>query len=52
MEIWSYYNIEGGIRFIFGDTMGFSQLELLHSTKRGELYNTDWERRLTIKGGY
>lgn len=51
-EIWSYNYIEGGISFIFGDTMGFSQLELLHSTKRGEIYNTDWERRLTIKGGY
>lgn len=51
-EIWYYDRIEGGVLFIFGDTMGISELELLHSNKRGEYYNEDWQSRLTIKGGF
>lgn len=51
-EIWQYDNIEGGIYFVFGDTMGITEYELLHSTKRGELVDPNWERRITIKGGY
>lgn len=51
-EIWYYDSIEGGVLFIFGDTMGISELELLHSTKRGEFYNEEWQSRLTIKGGF
>jgi len=35
-EIWNYYDIEGGVQFIFGDVTGFSDYILLHSTKRGE----------------
>lgn len=51
-EIWAYNALEGGVSFIFGDTMGISEFELLHSNKRGEVQNTNWEDRLTIKGGF
>jgi len=51
-EIWQYDNIEGGVFFVFGDTMGITEYELLHSTKRGELVDNNWERRIKIKGSY
>ncbi len=47
-EIWSYQDLEGGVAFIFGDVTGFNSYELLHSTKRGELQNSDWQRRIAI----
>ncbi|PID62677.1 MAG: hypothetical protein CR986_00970 [Ignavibacteriae bacterium] len=47
-EVWSYNAIEGGVYFIFGDTMGISELELLHSTKRGEYFDPNWENRIRI----
>lgn len=47
-EIWYYDNIEGGVKFIFGDTMGISDLELLHSTKMGEIRNETWGDRISI----
>ena len=46
-EIWHYEQIETGILFVFVDRMGFNQYELIHSTKRGELYNPSWERLLS-----
>lgn len=45
-EIWQYHQIEGGVIFIFGDVTGFSNYELLHSTKRGELSDDNWQRRI------
>lgn len=45
-EIWFYNEIEGGVQFIFGDITGFGNYELLHSTKRGEVKDPEWERRL------
>ncbi|MDZ7765279.1 MAG: GWxTD domain-containing protein [Melioribacteraceae bacterium] len=47
-EIWHYDNIEGGVLFIFGDLSGFSEYELLHSTKRGEMYDENWRRRISV----
>ena len=47
-EIWTYYNIEGGVIFVFGDVSGYGNYELLHSTKRGELRDDYWKRRITI----
>jgi GWxTD domain-containing protein len=41
-EIWYYHSIEGGVIFVFGDLTGFSEYELLHSDKRGELRNENW----------
>ncbi len=45
-EVWFYSQLEGGANFIFGDISGFGNYELLHSTKRGELQDENWQRRL------
>ncbi|MBU0560405.1 MAG: GWxTD domain-containing protein [Bacteroidetes bacterium] len=45
-EIWYYHSIEGGVEFVFGDITGYSDYELLHSTKRGELSDQNWVRRI------
>ena len=46
--VWYYDNIEGGVIFVFGDLDGFGNYELLHSTKRGEYFDENWESRLSI----
>lgn len=46
-EIWYYHGIEGGVLFVFGDITGYADYELLHSTKRGELRDDDWVRRVS-----
>lgn len=46
-EVWFYHEIEGGVSFIFGDLTGFGKYELLHSTKRGEYSDDEWQNRLT-----
>lgn len=43
-HIWHFYSLQGGIYFIFADKRGMSDLELVHSTARGELYDPDWPR--------
>ena len=48
-ETWSYHDIEGGIYFIFGDITGFNDYQLIHSTKRGELRDESWQRRISIR---
>jgi GWxTD domain-containing protein len=45
-EIWHYDDIEGGVIFVFADLQEFGEYVQLHSTKRGEPVNTDWEKRL------
>lgn len=45
-EIWYYNSVEGGVYFVFGDLTGYSDYELLHSTKRGELRDDNWQRRI------
>lgn len=46
-EVWFYNGIEGGVTFIFGDLSGFNNYELLHSTKRGEVRDDNYIRRLS-----
>jgi len=48
-EIWHYQNIEGGAFFVFADITGFSDYQLVHSTKRGELRDDNWERRIFVQ---
>ncbi|GMR24820.1 MAG: hypothetical protein BMS9Abin39_0088 [Ignavibacteria bacterium] len=48
-EIWKYNSIEGGVEFVFGDVTGFSDYQLIHSTKRGELRDDRWQRRIVVK---
>ncbi|MDQ7052925.1 MAG: GWxTD domain-containing protein [candidate division KSB1 bacterium] len=45
-EVWRYYNIEKGAEFVFVDRTGYGDYELVHSTKRGELFDPNWERYL------
>lgn len=46
--IWYYHSIEGGVNFIFGDIKGYSDYNLLHSSKRGEVYDQNWMNRLKV----
>ncbi len=43
-QFWYYYEIEGGIQFIFVDKSGFGEMELVHSTARNELHDYNWQR--------
>jgi GWxTD domain-containing protein len=43
-EIWHFYSIQGGVVFIFVDRQDMGDLELVHSSARGELYDNDWTR--------
>ena len=43
-EVWQYDQLEGGCLFVFYDRSGFGDLGLVHSTKRGEIYNPDWDK--------
>ncbi len=45
-ELWYYHSIEGGVVFVFGDLTGIGDYVLLHSTKRGELYDSNWRERI------
>jgi GWxTD domain-containing protein len=48
-ETWYYNQIEGGVSFIFGDLTGFGNYILLHSTKRGEVNDSNWKDRLATQ---
>jgi GWxTD domain-containing protein len=41
-EVWEYDQLDGGAVFVFADRSGFGDLDLVHSTKRGEIYNPNW----------
>ena len=43
-EIWHYYQVQGGVDFIFVDKREMGDYELVHSTARGELYDAEWTR--------
>lgn len=42
-EIWVYEQLEGGVEFVFVDKTGFGVLELVHSTKKGEIKSPYWQ---------
>ena len=46
-EIWHYNDLEGGVLFIFADLTGFSDYTLINSTKRGEISDSDWQRKIS-----
>ncbi len=46
-EIWRFDQIEGGVVFVFADLSGFNDYTLIHSTKRGELLDENWMRRIS-----
>ncbi len=43
---WQYYEIEGGIQFIFVDRTGYGNYQLVHSDARDEVQDPDWQRFL------
>ncbi len=45
-EIWRYYRIENGVEFVFVDRIGYGDDELVHSTKRDEFRDDQWQRFL------
>jgi GWxTD domain-containing protein len=45
-EIWHYDAIEGGVIFVFADPSSYNNYVLIHSTKQGEVSNTDYEKML------
>jgi GWxTD domain-containing protein len=45
-EIWHYNQMEGSVVFIFIDNSGFGNYLLVHSTKRGELQDENWQEYL------
>lgn len=47
-QIWHYNHLEGGVIFVFVDRSGFGDLELVHSTARNELQNSEWEDMLQM----
>ena len=42
-EIWHYNSIENGVIFVFLERSGFGDYILVHSTKRGEVQDENWE---------
>ncbi|MFC1569024.1 GWxTD domain-containing protein [bacterium] len=45
-EIWHYHSLQGGVQFVFVDKQELGDMELVHSTARGELYDGEWQRWL------
>nr|MBN2277057.1 GWxTD domain-containing protein [candidate division Zixibacteria bacterium] len=45
-EIWHYYALQGGVIFVFQDVDGYGDYELVHSTAKGEKYDSDWDEVL------
>lgn len=43
-EVWHFYQVQGGVDFVFVDKREMGDYELVHSTARGELYDPDWTR--------
>ncbi|MDW7682195.1 MAG: GWxTD domain-containing protein, partial [bacterium] len=41
-EIWQYYKLESGAKFVFVDKNLNGDYVLVHSTKRGEIQDPDW----------
>ncbi len=45
-EIWEYFDLEGGVIFVFADIRGINSWRLVHSTSSGEYYDPNWLERL------
>lgn len=49
-EVWRYFDLEGGVEFVFVDKQGFSEFELVHSNARNELHDYNWTRWIQVSG--
>jgi GWxTD domain-containing protein len=43
-EIWQFDRLEGGVIFVFVDYNEYGDMELVHSTMRGEVSNPGWKQ--------
>ncbi|OGC77004.1 MAG: hypothetical protein A2Z27_01130 [candidate division Zixibacteria bacterium RBG_16_50_21] len=41
---WEYYNVQGGVFFVFEDQNGYGDYVLVHSTAKGEKYDPKWNQ--------
>ncbi|MCG8607220.1 GWxTD domain-containing protein, partial [bacterium] len=48
-ERWNYRSGQRQMIFVFVDKHGWDEMELVHSTARGEVYDPDWERWIRVK---
>ena len=46
-QIWLYYNIQGGVEFVFVDIRRIGDLQLVHSTHPNEVQEYEWFGRYT-----
>lgn len=45
-EVWFYYDLEGGVKFLFVDETGFGDYRLITSTMRGEIFDPEYDEIL------
>ena len=45
-ERWYYRAIQGGVLFIFVDINGYGEYRLVHSTAKGEIFDSNWDSRV------
>jgi GWxTD domain-containing protein len=48
-ERWDYRSGPREMSFVFAEKRGWAELELVHSTARGEVFDPDWERWIKVK---
>lgn len=49
-EIWTYNNLQGGVKFVFIDnSAGFGDFVLVHSTAQNEPRDEDWRDKINIR---
>ncbi len=50
-DIWTYDHLGGGAVFVFVDRSGLGQYELVHSTRKGEISNSNWYEMFVLRSG-
>jgi GWxTD domain-containing protein len=45
-QIWHFFEVEGGVQFVFVELRSGGEMELVHSTARNELQDPEWQRWL------
>jgi len=44
--VWLYFELQGGVEFVFVDESGYGEYRLKHSNARNEIYNYNWRNEL------
>ncbi len=48
-QVWYYYQLEGGVEFIFVERRADSDYQLVHSTKRNEIHDYEWKTHYVLQ---